>query len=208
MLKLYYKILLAAAFSMIALKSAKGQGEKYDVNEKIEIARQELMESKADTFLIYTTGCTGCYILHEKGYEPPCACEDESLNAKILWKEKGQSYLKEISCCNETVAKLNKLPGIFSFYEVHKTKLQKTKVGTTEVKNDGAKVISLPPSISHYSYQGVVMKLGHSVYEFYIKDYQKEGEYAEEWKKYLWLEAQAEWVKLIEKELKQGYSED
>ncbi|TPE45133.1 hypothetical protein [Pontibacter mangrovi] len=194
-------MLLVVAFSILTLGSVKGQEAKFDVYGKVELARQELVTSKVDTFLIYTTGCVGCYILYEKGQEPPCACEGEGVNAKIIWQKDGKSYLKQISCCYENVMGLKELPDVFSFYENNKAILQKTEIGIRKVKADGAIIISVPASISHYSFQEVEMRQGTSEYEFELKDYQKEGEYSKAWKRYEWLEAQIKWVELIDEKL-------
>ncbi|MBC5775883.1 hypothetical protein H8S95_17545 [Pontibacter sp. KCTC 32443] len=202
MLKVYFNILLLVTFYAITLKSAEGQGKEFDVYNKIELTKRELIADKVDTFLIYTTGCVGCEILYKKGYEPSCECISEGVNASIIWQVGGKSYLKQISCCFETTTNIDELPDVFSFYEKNKSRLQKTEVGIRKVKADGTVIISKPASTSHYSFQEVVMKNGASEYNFEVKDYQKEGEFADAWRKYKWLEAQVKWVNIIDNKLR------
>lgn len=202
MLKLYFNILLLVSFYTITLKSAEGQDKGFDVYERIEAAKVELTANKVDTFLIYTTGCVGCEILYEKGHEPPCECVSEGVNARIIWRVDGKNYLKQISCCKETITTLENLPDVFLFYENNKSRLQKTEVGIRKVKADGTVIISVPLSVIHYSFQEIEMKHGASLYDFVIKDYQKEGEGSAAWRNYKWVEAQVEWVNVIDKELK------
>lgn len=91
---------------------------------------------------------------------------------------------------------------MFSYYKVNEVRFQKTDVGVRKVKADGSVIISVPASISHYSFQEVEMKQGASHYNFEIKDYQKEGEYSAAWRKYKWLEAQIEWVNIVDEQLR------
>jgi hypothetical protein len=198
---LTFKLFQTLIIILIAIEVATGQNERFDVYEKIEAAKQVLITTNIDTFLVYTTGCVGCEILYDEGKEPTCACENESLEAKIVWHAAGRSYMKTINCCNETETLLDSMPDVFTFYEANKANLKISDIGVVKTKSGGGKIIFLPPSVSHYSFQKVDMRHGASMYEFVMKDYQKEGEHSGVWKKYKWIKSQIEWVDLINSKL-------
>lgn len=50
MLKLYFNILLLVSFYTITMKSAEGQDKKFDVYERIEAAKQELLVNKVNLY--------------------------------------------------------------------------------------------------------------------------------------------------------------